>query len=100
VEGLIPLLMVHTWPGLAAKFASSFGGTRVDELIVRMSRQIALMRQAHKGHHSTRSKLCMSLKNPISKRSGMRLIAMADGTDPVSDMCVCESQKFLKSILS
>lgn len=34
---------------ISRKLCQQLSGTRVDELIVRMSRQIALMRQAHKG---------------------------------------------------
>lgn len=87
----------HALRAAAAEQPEQLGATRVDELIVRMSRQIALMRKATaQSTSSTRRSMRRSTtRSRHSKDSTQQVVHV-----PAAKGRECVSQNFLKSILS
>lgn len=81
----------------AAEQPEQLGATRVDELIVRMSRQIALMRKATaQSKSSTRRSTRRSMRRSRHSEDSTQQVVHV----PAAKGRECVSQNFLKSILS
>lgn len=78
---------------LRAAATEQLGATRVDELIVRMSRQIALMRKATAQSTSTARRSTRRSRHSEDSTQQVVHVPAAKGRE-------CVSQNFLKSILS